>query len=118
MANLALIHGPSEPALWSQTLGSFVDQQAIQFKDRPSVIVPWQDVRLSYGQLAERSKILAQAMLHMGLRHGDCIGIMAGNCYEYIEVFLGGARIGCPVVVLNNTYTAAELENAVGRSCE
>ena len=57
-------------------------------------------------------------MLGMGLRHGDSVGIMAGNCYQYIEVFLGGARIGCPVVVLNTTYTPAELERAVRTSCE
>jgi acyl-CoA synthetase (AMP-forming)/AMP-acid ligase II len=33
-------------------------------------------------------------MLEMGLRKGDCVGVMAGNCYQYIEVFLGGGRIG------------------------
>jgi acyl-CoA synthetase (AMP-forming)/AMP-acid ligase II len=62
--------------------------------------------------------ILAKAMLGMGLRNGDCIGIMAGNCYQYIEIFLGGGRIGCPVVVLNNTYTPGELKSAVQRSCK
>ncbi len=116
--NLAIVYGPKEPALWSKTLGNFIDEQANSFGERPCVIFPWQSVRLSYGQLADRSKILAKAMLEMGLRHGDCVGIMAGNCYQYIEVFLGGARIGCPVVVLNNTYTPVELQNAVSRSGE
>jgi acyl-CoA synthetase (AMP-forming)/AMP-acid ligase II len=53
----------------------------------------------------------------MGLQLGDCVGIMAGNRYEYIEVFLGGGRLGCPVVVLNNTYTPDELIRAVRQSC-
>jgi acyl-CoA synthetase (AMP-forming)/AMP-acid ligase II len=114
--NLAIVHGPKEPALWTKTLGNFIDEQATSFGERPCVIFPWQSVRLSYGQLADRSKVLAKAMLEMGLRHGDCVGIMAGNCYQYIEVFLGGARIGCPVVVLNNTYTPSELQNATSRS--
>ncbi|CEJ56598.1 hypothetical protein PMG11_02800 [Penicillium brasilianum] len=113
---LAIVHGPKEPALWSKTLGNFIDEQATSFGEQPCVIFPWQSVRLSYSQLADHSKVLAKAMLEMGLRHGDCIGIMAGNCYQYIEVFLGGARIGCPVVVLNNTYTHSELQNAVRRS--
>lgn len=117
-SNLALVHGPTEPALWSKTLGSFVDEQASRLDNRTSIIFPWQSVRLSYSQLADRSKVLARAMLEMGLRHGDCVGIMAGNCYQYIEVFLGGARIGCPVVVLNNTYTLEELQNAVQGSCK
>jgi acyl-CoA synthetase (AMP-forming)/AMP-acid ligase II len=79
--------------------------------------IPWQNCRLSYRQLSERSKSLAKSMLEAGLQHGDCVGIMAGNCYQYIEVFLGAGRIGCPVVVLNNTYSPAELSNAASASC-
>lgn len=116
--NMSLVHGPKEPQLYLEAMSGLVDDRAVQFGDRTAVVFPWQHVRLSYRQLADRSKILAKAMLARGLRHGDCVGIMAGNCYEYIEVFLGGARIGCPVVVLNNTYTPAELENAVYRSCK
>lgn len=41
------------------------------------------------------------------------MGIIAGNCYQYIELFLGAARIGCPYVVFNNTYSPDELKNAV-----
>ncbi|CAG8076691.1 unnamed protein product [Penicillium olsonii] len=114
--NLALVHGAKEPQLCLKTMRDLIDDQAAQYGDRPAVIFPWQSVRLSYRQLADRSKVLAKAMLEMGLQHGDCVGIMAGNCYQYIEVFLGGARIGCPVVVLNNTYTSAELLNAVKNS--
>ncbi|OGE51422.1 hypothetical protein PENARI_c013G02871 [Penicillium arizonense] len=114
--NISFVQGLKEPSLWLTTLGAFVDEQASHFEDRPAAIFPWQSVRLSYRQLADRSKILAKAMLEMGLRNGDTVGIMAGNCYEYIEVFLGGSRIGCPVVVLNNTYTPEELVNAVNRS--
>ncbi|CAG8882690.1 unnamed protein product [Penicillium salamii] len=114
--NLALVYGSKEPQLCLKTMKDLIDDQAAQYGDRPAVVFPWQSVRLSYRQLADRSKVLAKAMLEMGLRHGDCVGIMAGNCYEYIEVFLGGARIGCPVVVLNNTYTPIELSNAVQRS--
>ncbi|KAF9250418.1 hypothetical protein DTO027I6_4047 [Penicillium roqueforti] len=115
-SNLALVYGPTEPQLCLKTMGALIEDQAAQFGDRPAVVFPWQSVRLSYRQLADRSKALAGEMLEMGLHHGDCVGILAGNCYQYVEVFLAGARIGCPVVVLNNTYTPAELENAVLRS--
>ena len=115
---LALIHGPTDPALWDKTLGKVADDQAAAFGDKPALLVPWQSVRLSYRQLADRSKVVAKALLYLGLRHGDCVGVMMGNCYQYIEVFLGGARIGCPVVVLNNTYTPDELSNAIRLSCK
>ena len=119
ITNPALVYGPQEPSLCTKTLGTLIDEQAAQFGDRPAVIVPWQSVRLTYRELAERSWVLSKAMLATGsLRRGDCVGVMAGNCYQYIEVFLGAARIGCPVVVLNNTYTPEELRNAVSISGE
>ncbi|KEZ41998.1 hypothetical protein SAPIO_CDS6390 [Scedosporium apiospermum] len=111
-ANPAYVRGPKDPALWIKTLGTALDEQAARFGDKSALIVPWQSVRLSYRQLADRSRVVAKALLRLGLRHGDSVGIMAGNCHEYIEVFLGGARIGCPVVVLNNTYSPDELRNA------
>jgi acyl-CoA synthetase (AMP-forming)/AMP-acid ligase II len=116
--NFALVYGSKEPQLCLKTMKTLIDDQAERYGDRTAVVFPWQSIRLSYRQLADRSKVLAKAMIEMGLGHGDCIGIMAGNCYQYIEVFLGGARIGCPVVVLNNTYTPSELANAVRRSCK
>ena len=114
----ALIYGPQDPPLCTKTLGTVIEEQAVAYGDRPAVVVPWQSVRLSYRDLAERSLVVAKALLSTGcIRQGDCVGIMAGNCYQYVEVFLGAARIGCPVVVLNNTYTPDELRNAVSISC-
>ncbi|KAM0426410.1 hypothetical protein ACHAPT_008457 [Fusarium lateritium] len=112
---LSLVFGPDNPQLLVKSLGSLIDEQAATFGARCAVSVPWQSTRLSYQDLSDRSKVMAKAMLAMGLRHGDRVGIMAGNCYQYIEVFLGGARIGCPVVVINNTFAPDELEAAVNR---
>ncbi|KAL4807216.1 hypothetical protein BDV18DRAFT_159434 [Aspergillus unguis] len=116
-SQLSLVHGPKEPPLWlDKTLCAVIDEQENSFPDRTALIVPWQSTRLTYRQLADRSRVVAKALLGAGLRHGECIGIMDGNSYEYIEVFLGAARVGYPVVVLNNTYAPDELRNAVYRS--
>ncbi|KAH7124861.1 hypothetical protein B0J13DRAFT_149634 [Dactylonectria estremocensis] len=109
----ALIYGSQAPELWIKTLGTFLDEQADRLGGRHALVVPWQNVRFSYRQLADQSKIVAGALLGAGLGHGDVVGIMAGNRHEYISVFLGAARVGCPVVVLNMTYTPEELKNAV-----
>jgi acyl-CoA synthetase (AMP-forming)/AMP-acid ligase II len=46
------------------------------------------------------------------------VAIMAGNRVEYIDFMLGAARIGCPLVVVNNTYTPKELISALERTCQ
>lgn len=116
--SLSIIHGPNTPALLTQKLGDLTDELASQNGDRVAAVFPWQNHSMSFQYLADRSRLLAKAMLEAGLKHGDCVGIMAGNCYQYIEVFLGAARIGCPFVVFNNTYTATELCAALAVSCK
>ncbi|KAE9575428.1 putative acyl-CoA synthetase [Colletotrichum fructicola] len=109
----SLVFGPKDPPLLEKTLGSVIQDQAKAYGDRTAVVVPWQSTRLTYNDLADRSKITAKGLLELGLKHGDCVGIMAGNCYQYTELFLGAARIGCPFVVLHNTYSPDELSSAV-----
>ncbi|KAI1630469.1 long-chain fatty-acid-CoA ligase [Exophiala viscosa] len=113
----SIVRGPRSPVLCTQTLGELIEAQAHRNSSRTGASFPWQHHSLSYQQFADRSKLLAKSMLEAGLQHGDCIGIMAGNCYQYIEVFLGAARIGCPLVVFNNTYSAEELCSALSVSC-
>lgn len=110
---LSYIEGAQSPELWELTLPELIQQQASQFGKRDGAVFPWQDVRLSYNDLASRSEQVAKSMLSLGLKHGDSIGIIAGNRYEYIETFLGAGRIGCPFVVLNNTYSPKELISAL-----
>ncbi|CCF34428.1 4-coumarate-CoA ligase [Colletotrichum higginsianum] len=113
---LSIVHGPTSPPLFLKPLGSLIEDQAKKHANRLALVVPWQSTRLTYRELADRSKVTAKAMLEVGLHHGDCVGIIAGNCYQYIEIFLGASRIGCPFVVLNNAYSPEELKNAVTSS--
>lgn len=107
------VEGPQSPELWELTLPELIQQQASQFGKRDGAIFPWQNVRLSYNDLASRSAEVAKSMLALGLKHGDSVAIIAGNRYEYIETFLAAGRIGCPHVVLNNTYSPRELVQAL-----
>lgn len=110
----SIVSGPRDKPLWSTTLGSLISAQAQGYSDRIAVSFPQQSVQLTYKQLENSSQVVANALVdHNGLQLGDCIGILSGNCYQYIEVFLGGGRIGCPVVVMNNTYSTGELLRAV-----
>ena len=51
--------------------------------------------------------------MSIGIRVGDRVAIMAGNCEQYAAVFFAVARIGAILVILNNTYTPTEAQYAL-----
>lgn len=56
---------------------------------------------------------MARALLKLGIRVGDRVGIMAGNCEQYASLFFAATRIGAILVILNNTYTPTEAQYAL-----
>ena len=117
-SKFSLVHGPSSAPLWTATLGALLEIQAELHGDRTALVFPWQGIRRSYTELYDRSTLLSKALIESGLQAGDCVGIFAGNCCEYIEVFCAAGSIGCPVAVLNSNYTPTELSYAVEYSGE
>lgn len=105
---LSLILGPVDPPLVDLTLGELLDLQAYHHGTQECLVIPWTGARWSYHDLHSQSSALAQSLLNMGITAGDRVGIMAGNCEQYAAVFFAVAKIGGILVILNNTYTAAE----------
>lgn len=113
---LSLVAGPTEPQLLDITLGELLTLQALQYGRIECLVFPWTGARWTYGQLKDETDRLARGMLASGIRKGDRVGIMAGNCEQYISVFFAAARVGAILVVLNNTYTPSELYYALNHS--
>ncbi|KAF2874350.1 hypothetical protein BDV95DRAFT_488564 [Massariosphaeria phaeospora] len=111
--NLSLVAGPLDPPLLRITLSQLLSQQALQYPHNECLVIPWTGARWTYQQLWEESNRLARGLLRYGVRPRDRIGIMAGNCEEYVAVFFACARVGAICVTLNNTYTATEMEYAL-----
>lgn len=109
----SIVHGKTETPLLDFTLGELLDFQCRRYSRRECLIVPWTGARWTYDHLRQESVCLAKALLARGIRHGDRIGIMAGNCEQYVSVFFAAMRIGCILVILNNTYTASEAQYAL-----
>lgn len=109
----SLVYGSTAEPLWNITLGALIEKQAARYGDRTAVVFPQQNIRRTYRDLLVRSRLVSKALIGQGLKPGDCVGIFAGNCCEYVEIFLGAGAIGCPVVVLNAGYTPTELRDAI-----
>ncbi|EEP76501.1 conserved hypothetical protein [Uncinocarpus reesii 1704] len=111
--NLSIVHGPTEPLLWEMTLGELLSFQCLRYQDSECLVCPWTGARWTYGHLEYESNQLARGLFGKGIKHGDRIGVMAGNCEQYVALFFAAARVGAILVVINNTYTHPELMYAL-----
>lgn len=105
----SIVHGPTTPELWEITLSELLELQCLEHADRECLVVPWTNTRWTYRHLQLESERLARGLLASGIQHGDRIGVMAGNCEQYVALFFAAATVGAILVVINNTYTKAEL---------
>jgi len=112
----SLVNGPTNIPLWHKTIGAILHEQVESNGNKTALIIPWQNVRCSFRDLQTRSGRTAGALLATGIKQGEMIACMAGNRVEYIDFVLAAARIGCPLTVLNNTYTPSELSTALGQT--
>lgn len=65
--------------------------------------------RLTYGELNERVKRVANGLLKLGVRGGENVGILLGNCPEYVISYFGVLKAGATAVTLNNMLKTEEL---------
>jgi acyl-CoA synthetase (AMP-forming)/AMP-acid ligase II len=65
--------------------------------------------RLSYGELNERVNRLANGLGSLGLRRGDHVALMLGNCNEYLEAYYALSKAGMVAVPLNWRLSEQEL---------
>lgn len=76
------------------------DHDSIVVVDGPAVT--WAD-------LHERTSRLANGLARAGIGAGDRVGILSGNCLEYLELAIAGYKLGSILVPLNVRLTAHEL---------
>ncbi|MFK7830647.1 MAG: AMP-binding protein [Congregibacter sp.] len=81
---------------------------------REAVVDPHSQRRISYGELDERVRRLANGLLaQYGAQKGDRIAILSKNCIEYIELMYACARCGLIAQPLNWRLSVEELERIV-----
>lgn len=113
ISSLSFLHGPSEPALKSYSIGQLLNQQAAHFPTKEAVIFPTEGTRYTYQELNLRVQTVSRALIAHGVKAGDRIGVFCGNCVGYVEVFLAATRIGAITVLLNNAYSTTECLNVL-----
>jgi fatty-acyl-CoA synthase len=90
-----------------KTLASVVAEKAGIAPSHPAILFGGRS--LSYSELLERSAAAARALLAMGVKSGDRVGVLLGNEPDWVVMALAASLIGANFVPLNTWYKKAEL---------
>jgi fatty-acyl-CoA synthase len=107
--------GSRETPLIEQTIGDFFDAMVSRFPDNEALVSCHQQVRHTYRQLQQEANRLASALLELGLRPGDRIGIWSHNNVQWLLTQIATAKSGIVLVNINPAYRLAELEYALNK---
>jgi fatty-acyl-CoA synthase len=115
-AALSYAHGTSAVPLLGQTIGDNLRATVDRFPDCDALVVHSQSYRATYRQLWDLVTQCARALLALGVRPGDRVGIWSPNRYEWVITQYATARIGAILVNINPAYQAPEVEYALNQS--
>lgn len=72
--------------------------------------------RLTYGELQKEVHQLASALVSLGIREGDRVGVSLPNWHETVELFFAIAKVGAILVPFNPKYRAHEVQYILANS--
>ena len=85
----------------------WLSRRAAIHPDRMALFAP--DVAWSFAELSQHADDLAARLVARGLRPGDRLAILAGNCADYVALVHAAPRCGAILVPLNVRLSPAEL---------
>ncbi|MBT8307195.1 MAG: AMP-binding protein, partial [Maribacter sp.] len=116
MAGISYKCGISDEPLLGITIGDKFDEIVSQFPDNEALIVQHQNIRFTYRQLQKQVNDCAKALLTIGIKKGERVGIWSSNRYEWTVLQFATAKIGAILVNINPAYRIHELEYALNQS--
>jgi acyl-CoA synthetase (AMP-forming)/AMP-acid ligase II len=72
-------------------------------------LIVYEGQRLTYGEAAAQSAVLARGMLASGISKGSRVGLLMPNSPDFVVAWLAAARIGAVIIPINTFYKPKEL---------
>ena len=116
MTSPAYAVGATDQPLLEDTIGVVFDRTVAAHPDHEALVVPFQGVRVTYQQLADRVDRLARGLLGLGLAKGDRLGMWSPNNAEWVYLQFAAAKAGVILVNINPAYQTEELRFALSQS--
>lgn len=85
----------------------FLEEAARKYPDRACTI--FKGAVVSYREINEQSNHMAAALVDMGVKKGDRVGIFMPNLPQFVVAYFGILKAGGVVVAINPTYPVDEV---------
>jgi long-chain acyl-CoA synthetase len=95
----------------SRSLTDYLRESAGRWPDRPALL--FKGATVTYRKLERQSNALAAALLEIGVRSGDRVGICLPNCPQFLVAEFAAWKVGAIACPFNPTYTEREMEDAL-----
>lgn len=96
------------PWILGKTIDAAWSHAAQQWPEHEALVFPRLGVRWTYGELGERVRAVARALVASGIEPGDHVGIWSTNWPEWVLLQLATASAGGVLVNINPSYRANE----------
>ncbi len=98
------------PWLDGLTFAEVLAQNTQRHGDRDALVFPQLGYRRSFAALRAEVRTASRALLALGVRRGEHIGMWATNWPQWVLIQLAAAHIGAVLVNVNPAYRAHELQ--------
>src|ERR1043166_4672172 len=102
--------------LTTKTTDQVLRDTVARHADHEALVARHQNIRLTWGELANEVDRTARGLVGLGLVPGDRVGVWSTNCAEWILLQLGCARAGLVQVNVNPAYRSSELAYVLRKS--
>lgn len=89
------------------TMGAMLRESAARHGDADALVFP--EIRLTHGGLNAAARRWAKALVAMGVKPGDNVGIFLSTCPDFVEIMFGAMMAGAVAVPINARYQSNEL---------
>ncbi|ASK32737.1 AMP-binding protein [Chryseobacterium sp. T16E-39] len=113
---LSYVSGASNIPLLGETIGQNLKHTTEKYPDHEALVSVQQNYRATYKELFDQTTAVAKALIRLGAKSGDRIGIWSANRYEWVLLQYATARIGTILVNINPAYRTHELTYVLNQS--
>jgi fatty-acyl-CoA synthase len=116
VGQVSYVSGPSDVPLLGRTVGQQLDRTVAEHADREALVSRHEGLRFTYAELHAQAERVARALIALGVRAGDRVGIWSPNNAEWVITQYGTAKAGAVLVNVNPAYKTQELGYILDRA--